>query len=104
MNKIRATKTEMRQNYRILSIGYCDLQHLLNYESPISYSAGNNGWCCDYYYVDNVVISTGYSPLSSKNMKEDYKTIRKYDDKARNINDPKKMRKLLSKMIDELKI
>jgi hypothetical protein len=104
MNKIRATKREMRNNYRILSVGYCDLQHLLSYESPISYSSGVYGWCCDYYYVDDVIISTGYSPIDNKNMKNDYKLIRKYNDKARSINDKNKLKKLLSKMINELKV
>ena len=50
MNKIKATKKEMKQNYRILSIGYCDAQYLLAYETPIAYSCGLYGWSCDYYH------------------------------------------------------
>lgn len=91
MNKIKTTKTEMRQNYRILSIGYCDAQSLLTFESPIAYSAGTYGWACDYYLirhpeVGEVIISTGYSPISTKNMIEDYKLIREYEEKARKEN------------------
>ena len=103
MNKIKATKTEMRQNYRILSVGYCDMQHLLAYETPISYSAGVYGWSCDYYYIQDVVVSTGYSPINSKNMKEDYKLIREYEKKARECNTREETQKLLNELIERLK-
>ncbi len=104
MNKIRATKKEMRQNYRILSIGYCDAQYLLNYESPVAYSAGHYGWSCDYYDIDGVIISTGYDTIANKNMKYDYKLIREYDDKARQFNTREEIRALLLELLDKLKI
>ena len=104
MNKIRATKKEMRQNYRVLSIGYCDAQYLLNYESPIAYSCGQNGWCCDYYEIDDVIISTGYDTIASKNMKDDYKLIREYEEKARQFNTKEEIKAVLLEMLDKLKI
>ena len=103
MNKIKATKKEMRQNYRILSIGYCDMQHLLNYESPIAYSARAEGWACDYYYVDGVVISTGYDTIASKNMKDDYQLVREYEKQAQNANTKEEVTGILFELVNKLK-
>lgn len=84
--KFKTTKRAMRNGYhRIVSIGYCGAQHLLNYESPIAYNAGVYGWACDYYDIDGVLISTGYSPLAEKNMKRDYSIVRRYDKDAEKI-------------------
>ena len=82
MNKIKATKREMRDNYFIIGIGYCSADWLLDNERPIAYSVGVYGWACDYYEVDGVVISTGYSPLNSKNALASYEMIKSYDGKA----------------------
>lgn len=82
MNKIKTTKKEMKENYRIASVGYCEAQHLLNYKSPAAYSTRVEGWACDYYDIDGVIISTGYSPLDNKNVVCEHKTVRKYDDLA----------------------
>lgn len=84
--KFKTTKKNMRDSYnRIISIGYCDAQYLLNYENPTAYSAGANGWACDYYDIDNTLISTGYSPLSDRNVKHDYALIRLYNEQAMQI-------------------
>jgi hypothetical protein len=84
--KFKATKKEMKDNYyHIISIPYCNAQHLLNYLSPIAYSTRAEGWACDYYDACGVLISTGYSTIASKNAKQDYDTTRAYDDKAREI-------------------
>jgi hypothetical protein len=104
MNKIKATKREMQSNYRILSIGYCDAQSLLAYESPVAYSSGSLGWCCDYYYIEDVVISTGYSPISNKNMKKDYTLIKEYEQKARQLNTREEHKALLVELINKLKV
>ena len=86
MLKLKATKKTMREGYySIISIGYCDAEALLNYQSPIAYSTRTEGWACDYYDVNGVLISTGYSPLSDKNAKHDHKAVREYNDKARTI-------------------
>lgn len=67
--KFKVTKKEMRDNYsRIIGLGGCRLQSLLSHKEPIAYSCGVNGWSCDYYVVDGVLISTGYSPLSNKGL------------------------------------
>ena len=66
MNKIKATKRDMKENYRIIGIGYCDAQFLLQYHDAVAYSVRAEGWACDYYDVYNVVISTGYSYINNK--------------------------------------
>lgn len=81
--KIKTTKSAIKQGfYTVISIGYCDLQNLLNYVSPFAYSAGINGWACDYYEIGNVCISTGYSPIG-QSVNSDL--IREYDTKAEKI-------------------
>lgn len=81
--KFKATKKEMNRYNKILSAGYCTMQYLLQYQAPIAYSAGVNGWCCDYYNINNILISTGYAPINSKNMISDYDIINKFEMEAR---------------------
>jgi len=84
--KYKTTKKDMKSNYdKIIGIGYCNAQFLLKFEEPTAYSARAEGWACDYYDVDGVLISTGYAPLDSKNAKRDYDMIRKYDQAAEKI-------------------
>jgi hypothetical protein len=111
MIKLKATKKEMRKHWYILSVGYCEMQSLLNEQRPLAYSSGAKGWSCDYYEVDDVLISTGYAPLSNKNMIEDYSIIREYENKALKIDElclPREERKakktaLLKEMLNSLK-
>jgi len=112
MNKLHVTKKQMRDNYYILGVSYCTLQFLLNYVSPVAYSTRVEGWACDYYNVNGVVISTGYAPLSSKNCNATYEMIRQYDDNAQKIvynhtldyNDKKsKVMALLNEFIKEVR-
>lgn len=104
MNKIKATKREMRQNYQIASIGYCDAQHLLNYESPFAYTCGINGWGADYYNIEGVLICTGYDTISTKNLKFDYETVRKFDALAQKADTKKQVDRILKRFIKEIKI
>ena len=85
MKKVKVSKKQMKENYRILSVGYCDLQFLLKHKDPIAYSSGSYGWSCDYYDINGVVISTGYNPIKSKNVNDSYDLIKEYNEKARNI-------------------
>ena len=82
--KYKTTAKDLKSGYaKIISVGYCELQHLLNYESPIAYSKGTYGWNFDVYEVDGVAIVTGYRGMPSKNSKKhDWKLTREYDDKA----------------------
>ena len=57
-------KDILNSSERVLKVGYCQLQSLLNYESRFGYSSSNvNGWSCDYYNINGVIISTGYNPI-----------------------------------------
>jgi len=62
--KMKVTKKEMRENYKILKIANCHT--LLSREDPIYYSVRVEGWACDYYIFDDVVICMGYDPIGEK--------------------------------------
>ena len=83
--KFKTTQKAVKEGYRnIIEIGYCDLQFLLNYETPIAYTCGVYGWNSDIYQIDNnTVIVTGYRPFGNVNV--DYKLIREYNKKAGKI-------------------
>ena len=82
--KYKTTAKALKQGYyKIIAAGYCDLQHLLNYHSPIAYSKGVYGWNFDVYEVDGIAIATGYRGMPSQNSKGiNYDVIRLYNDKA----------------------
>ena len=99
--KLKVTKKQIRENFNtILSIGYCDAQYLLSSKAPFAYSEGIYGWCCDYYQIGNICISTGYSPIGTP---VDYAVLREFERKAEQI---KKVYNLSSsdreKQLDEL--
>lgn len=112
MAKIKATAKAIKNSYyNIITVGYSDLQYLLEYFQPTYYTAGVYGWNCDVYIIDSkTVIATGYRPVSG-NM-HDYEITRKYNEKARDAiyNDrdldysTKKNRasKMLSSYINEM--
>ena len=81
--KIKVSKKQMKQeSNKILKVGYCDLQHLLQGKNPFAYSTRAAGWACDYYDMGNVIISTGYAPIGDS---IDYSIIQKYDKKAQEL-------------------
>lgn len=109
--KVQVTKRMIKENYtNIIEVSYCELQHLLRYEDARFYTAGIYGWSADIYEIDrNTVIVTGYSPFG--NIRPDYKMVRKYDEKAREIHydydktyeqNRKRLSKLLEKFIKEV--
>ena len=112
MIKLKATKKEMREGYYyILSVDYCSMQSLLRERQPFAYSTRAEGWACDYYDIDGVLISEGYAPLNDKNMIKDYSFIMEYENKALEIDSlflPREERKakkaaLLKEMLNSLK-
>ena len=81
--KLKTTKKAIRNSgYNVLKIGYCNAQNLLRHKSPFAYSERREGWACDYYQINNTIISTGYDPIGAK---VDYDLIREYDKKAEAI-------------------
>lgn len=82
--KFKTTKKAINQNFnRVICIGYCHAQYLLQGKNPIAYASGVDGWKCDIYDVNGVAIVTGYQPFG--NIRPDYETINKYEDEARKI-------------------
>ena len=63
MQKLKTSQSKMKTFSPIrLGVGYCELQCLLNYESPIAYATNQYGWVCDLYRInDRYSIVTGYS-------------------------------------------
>lgn len=84
MNKIKTTKKSIVEGFnKVISVGYCRLQHLLYFKQPYSYNSGRNGWNCDFYQITlNTIISTGYSPCGTT---ADYSIVEKYDGLAQKI-------------------
>ena len=106
--KLKATKKEFK-NENVLRVGYCQAQYLLRYADPFAYSSGVYGWTCDYYNIDGVYISTGYSPIGKS---LDYDIIKKYEDEARKIllddtnsyeEKKEKVNNLLNELVQEFK-
>ena len=107
--KIKTTQKAIKANFKkIVCVGYCNLQHLLNYESPIYYTIRREGWASDIYIFGDIAISTGYAPFG--NIKVKYDILRKYDNTAQKIVENrdikhdekvKKVNKLLKKFLKE---
>lgn len=85
--KLHATIREIRESsYQLLSVGYCDMQHLLQYESPIAYTSGVYGWNFDAYQVNGVTICTGYRGMPKNiRMADNWELVREYEKKAEKI-------------------
>jgi len=82
--KFRTTKKAIMNGYdTVICIGYCDLQHLLNYESPVAYTARREGWGADIYDFGGTAIVTGYAPFGT--IRPKYELVREYEDKAKHI-------------------
>lgn len=82
--KFKTTRKAITGGYNtIISIGYCNAQHLLRYEEPTAYTTRAEGWGADVYHVGSVAIVTGYAPFG--NVKPDYDLVRKYDREAEAI-------------------
>ena len=86
MSKYRVTKKEMNEGYtHIIETGYCNLQFLLRFAEPFAYSTRAEGWACDYYDIDDVLICTGYVLMRSKRTKSNYGLEHEYNKKAKEI-------------------
>lgn len=81
--KFKTTKKAIKENYNtILKIGYCNIHNLLQYEDAIAYSTRAEGWSCDYYKVENVIICEGYAPIGES---VSYDLQMEYNKKAEEI-------------------
>lgn len=81
--KLKTTKKAINASgQKVLKVGYCDLQYLLEWLQPFAYSTRAEGWACDYYEINNVIVSTGYAPTGDA---IDYSLIKEYEKKAEYI-------------------
>lgn len=86
--KFKTTKKAMNESYdKIISTGAGDLQHLLQYKEPFAYSTRLEGWACDYYDVEGVLICTGYAPIRGKRNHSTYEIEHEFDEKAKKLRD-----------------
>ena len=82
--KYKTTKKAVMQGYyKVISVSYCSLQHLLNYEREIAYTTRSEGWGADIYQFGSTAIVTGYAPFGD--VRPSYEINKKYDDMAREI-------------------
>ena len=83
--KFKTTQKEIRANYnKIICVPYCGLQNLLNYESPVAYTARREGWAADIYDMGGgVAIVTGYAPFG--NIRPSYELRERYEKQAEKI-------------------
>lgn len=83
--KFKTTQKEIRANFnKIICVPYCELQTLLNYESPVAHTVRREGWAADIYDMGcGVAIVTGYAPFG--NVRPDYDICRKYEKQAEKI-------------------
>lgn len=79
--KTRITRQEAHGHAGTLKIGYADAQSLLRFQNAYGYNAGFYGWNFDSYYINGVVINTGYRGAVGKSV--NYDLLRKYELKAR---------------------
>lgn len=81
--KLKTTNKQIRDRFdKVISIGYCDAQYLLEYKKPFAYTSGIYGWNAYFYEVDNVCISTGYRSIGYK---VDYTLLRELEKQAQKI-------------------
>lgn len=102
--KTKTTQKAVEKNYStIIEVGYCNLQSLLRFKEPKSYTYGTLGWNADIYDINGIAIVTGYRPFG--NISPDYKTCRKYETKAEKLRNSdieiEKRQKQLDKLIAE---
>lgn len=78
-------KAVMERHVACVSVGYCNLQKLLNYVSPNAYTCGVYGWNADIYDVSGgYAIVTGYRPFGKS---ASYELCQKYEKLADKINE-----------------
>ena len=112
--KYKTTKTAINNGYYYkICVGYCDMQHLLNFENANAYTCGVYGWNADIYDIGDIIpwnacIVTGYRPFG--NIRIDYDKLRKAEKAAEKIqydyktdwNKRKaKVRRILVKLLTE---
>lgn len=83
--KFKTTQKAIRANYnKIICVPYCELQTLLNYESPVAYTIRREGWAANIYDMGGgVAIVTGYAPFG--NIRPKYEQVKAAEEQAEKI-------------------
>ena len=82
MAKAKTTRKWVAENYTCVSVGYCELQYLLKFQSPRFYTCGVYGWNCDIYTFGDWAIVTGYRGIVAHVDGLGYDRTREYEKKA----------------------
>lgn len=111
--KFRTTQKAIKAGYnKIICVPYCGLQNLLNYETPVAYTARREGWAADIYDIGGgVAIVTGYAPFG--NVRPSYEVRQKYEKEAETIREmyrysttyqdtKRRLHELLNKFVEEV--
>jgi len=81
--EMKALQTRKYMNNRYDNIIMANnIDCLLTYSEAIAYSTRKEGWACDYYDINGVIISCGYASIGSRVA---YKVQSKWDNKARKV-------------------
>ena len=108
--KLQTTKSNIKNNFcTVLTVGYCELQYLLNHSNAFAYSAVVYGWVCNYYTpstkYSGVCIATGYNTERLSGKRVNYALVQEYEQKAReivyNYETQMNKREALNTLIDE---
>ena len=104
--KFKTTNKELKQNGgKMYGVGYCQLQELLKYETPIAYTCGREGWKADIYQFDGFMLATGYS-LPPHAVRLDYHEVEELERRvyqaARNVSNHTFGRALIEEYIKDL--
>lgn len=84
----KLTKKAMRMRYKtILGTNDFYMQFLLKYQDCIGHSERAEGWACDYYYINDVLISYGYAPINTRGISENSDLIKEYGEKAQEVSE-----------------
>lgn len=83
--KFKTTQKAVKAGYAtVIAVPYCDLQYLLNYESPVAYTVRREGWGADIYDMGGgVAIATGYAPFG--NVRPSYEQVKAVEEQAEKI-------------------
>lgn len=81
-------KAVMNCYWKVISVDYCALQHLLEQSRPVAETRGKDGdWHADIYQMpfnENICIATGYVPFG--NVTPSAELVGKYNRIAREIS------------------
>lgn len=83
--KTRVIRKDIIDNYDyVLNLsGACI--NLLRYENPVYYNAGKYGWNWDAYYINGVILISGYRNMIGERV--DWDVLHEYDLRAKKIQD-----------------